>query len=51
MKVCFGKTKVMVSGLEGEIPKSKVDLCAICGKRVVLIQCYAQIGYMKDPQK
>ena len=29
------KTKVMVSGLKGEILKSKVDPCAKCGKRVM----------------
>ena len=29
------KTKVMVSGSKGEVLKSKVDLCAKCGKRVM----------------
>ena len=34
MKVNLGKTKVMVSGAEGEINTSKIDPCDICGKRV-----------------
>ena len=29
------KTKVMVSGLKGEVLKIKVDPCAKCGKRVM----------------
>ena len=32
MKVNIRKTKMMVSGAEGE---SKVDPCGICGKRVM----------------
>ena len=28
------KTKVVVSGVEGEVSVSKVDPCGICGKRV-----------------
>ena len=35
MKVNLGKTKVMVSGSEGEINISKIDPCGICGKRVM----------------
>ena len=35
MKVNLGKTKMMVSGLKGVISKSKIDLCGICGKRVM----------------
>ena len=34
MKVNIRKTKMMVSGAEGEIVRSKVDPCGICGKRV-----------------
>ena len=29
-----GKTKMMVSGTQGEIAESKTDACGICGKRV-----------------
>ena len=32
LKVNLGKTKVVVSGAEGEVSVSKVDLCGICGK-------------------
>ena len=35
MKVNIRKTKMMVSGGEGEIVCSKVDPCGICGKRVM----------------
>ena len=35
MKINLGKTKMMVSGSKGEISKSKVDPCGICGKRVM----------------
>ena len=35
MKVHIRKTKMMVSGAEGEIVRSKVDPCGICGKRVM----------------
>ena len=31
----LGKTKVVVSGAEGEVTVSKVDPCGICGKRVM----------------
>ena len=34
LKVNVGKTKMMVSGTEGEIVLSKTDPCGICGKRV-----------------
>ena len=33
-KVNVGKTKIMVSGTQGEIVLSKMDPCGICGKRV-----------------
>ena len=33
-KVNIRKTKMMVSGAEGKIVRSKVDSCGICGKRV-----------------
>ena len=29
-----GKTKMMVSGTEGEITSSKIDPCGVCGKKV-----------------
>ena len=28
----LGKTKVLVSGAEGEVTVSKIDPCGICGK-------------------
>ena len=31
-KVNLGKTKVVVSGAEGEVSVSMVDPCGICGK-------------------
>ena len=31
----LGKTKVVVSGAEGEMTLSKIDPCGICGKRVM----------------
>ena len=34
LKVKVGKTKMMVSGTEGEKFLSKIDPCGICGKRV-----------------
>ena len=34
LKVNVGKTKMMVSGMEGEITWSKIDPCGVCGKRV-----------------
>ena len=34
LNVNVGKTKMMVSGTEGEIALSKIDHCGICGKRV-----------------
>ena len=41
LKVNLKKTKVMVSDLKGEIPKSKVDPCVKCNKRVManLVMC------------
>ena len=35
LKVNTRKTKVMVSGSEGELFKSKVDPCGVCGRRVM----------------
>ena len=35
LKVSTGKTKVMVSELERELFKSKIDLCVLCGRRVM----------------
>ena len=34
LKVNVGKTKMMVSGMEGEIALSKIDPCGIRGKRI-----------------
>ena len=34
LKVNVGKTKMMVSGTEGEISLSKIDPCVLCGKMV-----------------
>ena len=34
LKVNVGKTKMMVSGTNGEITSSKIDPCGVCGKRV-----------------
>jgi len=34
IKVNLGKMKVMVSESKGEVPKSKIDLCGMCGERV-----------------
>ena len=48
------KTKVMVSGLKGEILKSKVDPCAKSSKRVMgnLVMCTkCDKGYMVDAPK
>ena len=35
LKVNTRKTKVMVSTLEGELFKSKIDPCGVCGRRVM----------------
>ena len=35
LKANLGKTKVEVSGAEGEVSVSKVDPCGVCGKRVM----------------
>ena len=34
LKVNVGKTKMTVSGTEGEIVLGKIDSCGICGERV-----------------
>ena len=44
LKVNFRKTKVVVSGAEGEVTVSKIDPCGICGKRaransVLYVKC------------
>ena len=44
----LGKTKVVVSGTEGEVSLSKVDPCDICGKRitansVLCVKCWKWI--------
>ena len=35
LKVNIRKTKLMVSGSEGELFKSKIDPCGVCGRRVM----------------
>ena len=35
LKINTRKTKVMVSGSEGELFKSKIDACGVCGRRVM----------------
>ena len=35
LKVNTRKVKVMVSGSEGELFKSKIDPCGVCGRRVM----------------
>ena len=35
LKVNTGKTKVMMGGLEKELFKSNIDLCGVCGRRVI----------------
>ena len=52
--VNVGKTKMMVSGMDGEIVLSKVYPCGICGKRVRSnAVCCSQLrsGYMGDARK
>ena len=41
LKVNLEKTKVMVSGSEGEVIRSKIEPCGICRKRVTanLVLC------------
>ena len=54
MKVNIKKTKMMVSGAEGEIVRSKVDPCGICGKELCLMLCCAQCvrnGFTLDAPK
>jgi len=49
MKVNLGKTKVMVSGFKGEIIKSKIDPCGMCGKKVTagsFLRCF-KAGVLK----
>ena len=36
LKVNTRKTKVMVSGSEGELFKSKIDPCGVCGRRIMV---------------
>ena len=57
LKVNVGKTKMMVSGTQGEIVLSKIDPCGICGKRVgsnavCCTQCAKRIqGYARKWKK
>ena len=48
------KTKLMVSGSEEELFKSKLDLCGVCGRRVIANLVCAQnvkTGFMENVQK
>ena len=38
LKVNLGKTKVIVSGAEGEVSVGKVEPCGICEKRVLRVK-------------
>jgi len=54
LKVNLRKTKVIMSGIEGKITKSKIDSCGVCGKRVMFnsVLCKNAIhGFMEDVQK
>ena len=54
LKVNTRKTKMMVSGSEGKLFKSKIDPCGVCGRRVMANSCCAQnvkIGFMANVQK
>ena len=37
-KVDTRKIKLMVSGSEGELFKSKIDPCEVCGRKIIAIQ-------------
>ena len=54
LKVDTRKTKVMASGSEGDLLKSKIDPCGVCRGESWLIQCCAQnveAGLMENVQK
>ena len=54
LKVNTRKTKLMVSGSEGKLYKSKIDQCGVCGRESWPIQCCAQnveAGFMSNVQK
>ena len=51
MKVNIRKTKMQVSGAEGEIVRSKVDPCGICGKRVLSSAQCVRNGFTLDVPK
>ena len=54
LKVNTRKTKVMVSGSEGKLYKSKIDPCGVCGGESWPIQCCAQnveAGFMANVRK
>ena len=54
LKVNTRETKLMVSGSEGKLYKSKIDSCGVCGRKSWPIQCCAQnveAGFMSNVQK
>ena len=53
MKVNIRKTKMIVSDAEGEIVRSKVDTCGICGKRVMsnAVLCTVRNEFTLDAPK
>ena len=44
LKVNTRKTKLMVSGSEGELYKSKIDPCGVCGRRVMANSLLWKLG-------
>ena len=54
LKVIFRKTKLIVSRSEGELFKSKIDLCGVCGRRVMansVLCTNVEAGFMANLQK
>ena len=52
LKVILKKTKVMMSGLKGEIIESKVDTCTKCGDGVMANSMLLQnVGYLVDARR
>ena len=54
LKVNTRKTKLMVSGSEGELYKSKIDPCRVCGRRVMansVLCTKCGSGFMANVQK
>ena len=54
LKVNTRKTKLMVSVSEGELFKSKIDPCGVCGRRVMansVLCTKVEAGFMANVQK